>query len=145
MNNYVLTIFYDGQCPLCSMEMDKLKHYDTQNLILLVNLHDDNFNLRYPHVNHNQAMRILHGQYQGEILLGLAVTHRAWTLVGKGFWVAPLNFPIVKQLAHYIYLLIAKYRLPISHFLHKRFGIGNNTCERGVCYDKKNKLNYRSK
>ena len=145
MTDNTLTIFYDGNCPLCSLEMQKLKKYDHENLITLANLHQNNFNTLYPHVNTDKAMKILHGQYQNKILLGLDVTHRAWTLVGKGLFVAPLQFPIIKQVAHGAYLLMAKYRHPISNFLHKRFGLGVNSCEQGACYEKPNNSNNRSK
>lgn len=138
-----LTIFYDGNCPLCSLEMQKLKRYDDKNLIELVNLHQENFESLYPFINIDKAMDILHGQYQGKILLGLDVTHRAWTLVGRGLFVAPLQYPIIKQIAHGGYLVVAKYRHPISNFLYKRFGIGVNTCEQGICYDKPNNTNNR--
>lgn len=141
MINHTLTIFYDGNCPLCTLEMAKLKHYDTKELIVLENLHQDNFETRFPDINTDKAMHILHGQYQGKILLALDVTHRAWTLVGKGALVAPLQFPIVKQLAHGCYLLIAKYRHPISQCLYQRFGIGIKTCEQGTCYEKPNNVN----
>jgi predicted DCC family thiol-disulfide oxidoreductase YuxK len=140
-----LTIFYDGNCPLCSFEMQKLKHKDNNNLIKLVNLHQDNFSTLYPSIKFDNAMRILHGSYQNQILLGLDVTHRAWSLVGKGLFVAPLQFPIIKQIAHGCYLLLAKYRHPISTFLHKRFGLGINSCDIGTCYEKPNNSDHRGK
>lgn len=140
-----LTIFYDGNCPMCNLEMQKLKMHDKQNLITLENLHQANFNDKYPNIDSAKAMKILHGEYQNKILLGLDVTHRAWTLVGKGFFVAPLQFPIVKQLSHGVYLLLAKYRHPISNFLYQRLGIGNKKCIQGVCYDQSNNNHHRSK
>ena len=141
--NDTLIIFYDGNCPLCNLEMQKLKRYDNNNLIELVNLHKDNFTTLFPFIDINKAMSILHGQYKGKILLGLDVTHRAWTLVGRGALVAPLQFPVIKQLAHGGYLVLAKYRQPISNFLYKRFGIGVNTCDQGTCYEKSNNTNNR--
>jgi predicted DCC family thiol-disulfide oxidoreductase YuxK len=123
--------------------MQKLKTYDSKKLIILEDLHQDNFSTLFPHIPIDQAMKILHGQYQGDILLALDVTHRAWTLVGKGALVAPLKFPIIKQLAHGVYLLMAKYRHPISSFLYKRFGIGLNTCKAGTCYEKPSNTNSR--
>ena len=138
MKNDLLTIFYDGNCPLCTLEMQKLKGYDTKKLIVLENLHQDNFQNRFPNININKALKILHGQYQGKILFALDVTHRAWTLVGRGAFVAPLQLPIIKQLAHGGYLLLAKYRQPISQCLYRRFGIGLKTCEQGTCYSKEN-------
>jgi predicted DCC family thiol-disulfide oxidoreductase YuxK len=143
MNDNILTIFYDGNCPLCTLEMQKLKRYDSKDLIILENLHQDSFTTRFPHININKAMKVLHGQYQGKILLALDVTHRAWTLVGRGVLVAPLQFPIIKQLAHGGYLLLAKYRHPISNCLYERFGIGIKTCEKGTCYGQKNHTNHR--
>lgn len=134
-----LTIFYDGNCPLCTLEMMKLKDYDTKNLIKLENLHQKNFDKLYPEINLDHAMNILHGTYRGTTLLALDVTHRAWTLVGKGTLVAPLQFPIIKQLAHQLYLLMAKYRHPISQFLYKNFGVGINTCNELTCNVKSRK------
>ena len=110
----VLTIFFDGNCPLCSLEMDKLKQHNRNDAIKFVNLHQPDFQSHYPNIDVKKAMRILHGYYHGKILLGLDVTHRAWTLVGKGVFVAPLAFPVFKQIAHICYLLVAKFRQPIS-------------------------------
>lgn len=143
MTDNRLTVFYDGNCPLCSLEMQKLKRCDNNDLIALVNLHQENFETDFPDIDITNAMKILHGQYQGKILLGLDVTHRAWTLVGRGALVAPLQFPIIKQLAHGGYLLLAKYRRPISSCLYQRFGIGVVTCEQGTCYEKPNNVNHR--
>lgn len=136
MKDNILTIFYDGHCPLCTLEMQKLKRHDSKNLIVLEDLHQENFTMLFPEIDNDKAMKILHGQYQGKTLLALDVTHRAWTLVGRGAFVVPLKLPIIKQLAHAGYLLLAKYRHPISNCLYERFGIGINTCDKGTCYDK---------
>jgi len=143
MNNEQLTLFYDGHCPLCSLEMQRLKEHDKNNKIFLIDLHDTNFNEQYPQINIDRALAILHGEYQGKLLLGLDVTHRAWTLVGKGWLVAPLQWPIIKPISHQAYLILAKYRYPISQFMHKRLGIGLQTCNEGTCYEKPNKLDHR--
>jgi predicted DCC family thiol-disulfide oxidoreductase YuxK len=90
-------------------------------------------------------MKILHGHYQGQLLLGLEVTHRAWTLVGKGFWVAPLNWPVIKTLSHLVYLILAKYRHQISAFLAKVFGIKKTHCSSGTCYDNSTNTDNRRK
>ena len=145
MTDNQLTIFYDGHCPLCSLEMQRLKEQDDKNNILLIDLHQANFNEQYPHINVDKALAILHGEYQGKLLLGLDVTHRAWTLVGRGILVAPLQWPIIKPLSHLVYLQLAKYRYPISQFIYKRFGIGIKQCNEGTCYDKPNNTNNRRK
>jgi predicted DCC family thiol-disulfide oxidoreductase YuxK len=139
----MLTIFYDGNCPLCTKEMQHLKKKDHDNLINLVDLHQDEFETLYPSVKFVDAMKILHGQYKGELLLGIEVTHRAWTLVGKGFWVAPLNWPVIKTLSHWVYLMIAQYRHQISAYITKTFGIKTVNCFSGICNDKSTDSNPR--
>lgn len=141
----MLTIFYDGHCPMCATEMAKLKKHDKNQLINLVDIHQHDFALRYPDVSFDQAMKILHGHYNGQLLLGLEVTHRAWTLVGKGFWVAPLNWPIVKEISHCVYLLLAKYRHQISALLAKAFNIKATHCTSGTCYDNRTNTDHRRK
>ncbi len=141
----MLTIFYDGNCPMCSAEMRSLKKHDVNNDINLVDLHHKSFSQLYPDININKAMKVLHGSYQGKRLLGLEVTHRAWTLVGKGFWVAPLNWPIIKTLSHWVYLLIAKYRHPISKVLASVFKLESTTCQLGGCFEQSKNTNHRRK
>ncbi|MFQ3235874.1 MAG: putative DCC family thiol-disulfide oxidoreductase YuxK [Paraglaciecola sp.] len=135
----MLTIFYDAKCPLCTTEMNHLKEYDKNNVITLVDLHQQDFANLYPEIKFIDAMNILHGAYNGKLLLGLEVTHRAWTLVGKGFWVAPLNWPVIKQLSHWVYLGLAKYRHPISTTLAKAFpklfDKASAQCRSGTCYN----------
>jgi predicted DCC family thiol-disulfide oxidoreductase YuxK len=139
----MLTIFYDGNCPMCATEMAYLKSYDKDNRISLVDIHQQNFEAIYPNVKFVDAMKILHAHYQGKVLLGLDVTHRAWNLVGKGFWVAPLNWPIIKILSHWVYLYLAKYRHQISALLAKKLGIKAANCHSGTCHDNPENTDHR--
>tara|TARA_B110000881_G_C18414733_1_gene432851 strand:+ start:264 stop:689 length:426 start_codon:yes stop_codon:yes gene_type:complete len=141
----MLTIFFDANCPLCLAEMNHLKKCDTHNHINLINIHEDNFQQCYPEINTDEAMKILHGYYNGQLLLGLAVTHRAWTIAGKGFWVAPLNWPVIKTLSHWVYLGLAKFRHPISAILAKLLGLPTNQCSSGTCYDHSANTHHRRK
>ena len=114
----ILTIFYDGQCPLCMAEMRQLKHHDRQGNILFVNLHSENLIEEYPHIDPVKANQILHGQLDsGELLLGLDVTCKAWQLVGKHTWLKILRWPVVRILSDAIYLLFARYRNKISYIV----------------------------
>ena len=122
-----LTIFYDGGCPLCVSEMRHLSQLDREQKIRLENIYADDFSQRFPHINQQQADRILHGQLaSGELIYALDVTYEAWSLVGKRHWVAPLRWPLVKQVAHLFYLVFARYRAPISKLL-----TGSDRCD--VC------------
>lgn len=120
-----LTIFYDGGCPLCVSEMRHLSRLDTEQKIRLENIYADDFSQRFPHINQQRADEILHGQLaSGEMIYALDVTYQAWSLVGRRHWVAPLRWPLVRQVAHLFYLLFARYRAPISRLL-----AGSDRCE----------------
>jgi predicted DCC family thiol-disulfide oxidoreductase YuxK len=113
-----LEIFYDGGCPLCLCEIKHLKYLDAQQRIKFVDINGDNFSINYPQIDPVSANRILHGRLSnGRIIQGLDVTHKAWSLVGKGKWTAILRVPIIKSIADLCYLLFARHRYRISKWL----------------------------
>lgn len=128
----MLTIFYDGNCPLCSKEMQALERYDLHNRIQLEDIHQTNFEQKFPDIDKIKATEILHGKLNGVTLLGLDVTCHAWRLVGKKPWIALLRLPIIKPFADLGYLFFAKHRTRISSLL-----MGKSYCENGQCGIKK--------
>ena len=113
-----LTIFYDGGCPLCMKEMRHLHQADSKNKILFVDINANDFQSNYPTIKKDEANRILHGWVaDGSLILGLDVTCKAWSLVGKGRWLAVLRWPLIKPVADLFYLFFAKYRNSISWWL----------------------------
>lgn len=139
-----LTVFYDGQCPLCLAEMRQLKASDRDDLIHLADLHAEDFEQQYPNIDRQQAQRILHGQLASdELLTGLDVTCTAWSLVGRHRWLAMLRWPGVRWLADGAYRLFARYRHPIAALLTGKarcteacaLDAGQNTHHRGSPHD----------
>ncbi|WP_394172461.1 thiol-disulfide oxidoreductase DCC family protein [Thalassotalea litorea] len=113
-----LTIFYDGQCPLCLQEMRALQRKNTENLIYFIDINRVDFSELYPHIDLQKARSILHGEDENnKLLLGLDVTYKAWALVGERWRVAPLRWPILRPVADKAYLVFAKNRFNISRWL----------------------------
>jgi len=82
-----LRIFYDGQCPLCRMEIDHLKKLDSSDQLELQDITVSDFSARFPYIDREAADRILHGELaDGSMIYGLDVTCTAWQLVGRGHW-----------------------------------------------------------
>lgn len=121
MKQEQLTILYDGQCPLCVKEMRHLMKADSDHKIQLADINAREFETRFPEVSHQAAMSKLHGYLQDQqgrtLLTGLDVTYHAWRLVGKGWLIAPLRWPLIKIIADYCYLKFAKHRFTISRWL----------------------------
>ena len=113
-----LIIFYDGGCPLCVKEMRHLKRLDKEGRIQFENVNEPDFSQRYPQVDVAKANQYLHGQVSsGDMIYGLDVTHEAWSLVGKGWIIAPLRWPIIRWFADKTYLFFARNRNRISKLL----------------------------
>ncbi|WP_278357932.1 MULTISPECIES: thiol-disulfide oxidoreductase DCC family protein [Idiomarina] len=118
MQNAQLIIFYDGGCPLCVKEMRHLKRLDKEGRIQFENVNEPDFSQRYPQVEVAKANQYLHGQVSsGEMIYGLDVTHEAWSLVGKGWIIAPLRWPVIRWFADKTYLFFARNRNRISKLL----------------------------
>ncbi|MCE2570917.1 thiol-disulfide oxidoreductase DCC family protein [Motilimonas eburnea] len=132
-----LTIFYDALCPLCKREMKHIKQRDHLNKVALVDINQIDFEQRYPHICRQKANDILHGQTaSGEILLGLDVTHQAWSLIGYGKWVSLLRKPLIKPVADKAYLLFAKHRYNISLLLTGKKRLEYQACNDNTCSTK---------
>ncbi|HIG67100.1 MAG TPA: DUF393 domain-containing protein [Porticoccaceae bacterium] len=110
-----LTIFYAAGCPLCAAEINHLERLDSDNKMVFENICAPHFSERFPHIDQQQADRILHGEWNdGRMIYGLDVTYFSCYLVGKCHWVAILRWPFLKQVAHLGYRVFARYRHRIS-------------------------------
>ncbi|ARS52345.1 thiol-disulfide oxidoreductase DCC family protein [Kushneria konosiri] len=131
-----LTLFYDGNCPLCVNEINHLKRLDQGRRIEFENIHAEDFTSRYPDVDREEASAILLGDVHGQRIRGLDVTHRAWSLVGRGWLTAPLRWPLIRPIADRVYLWFAPRRYRISGWLTGRQRC--DTCS-GTCSTPPNK------
>ncbi|GJM11850.1 MAG: thiol-disulfide oxidoreductase [Pseudohongiella sp.] len=113
-----MTLFFDGQCPLCSAEMRELERLDCFGLLNLVDLHREDFAQLYPHVDPEKAISILQAQLSdGSMLFGIDANVKAWQLVGKKKWLQILRWPLVRVIADLAYLFFARNRSLISFLL----------------------------
>lgn len=112
------TIFYDGLCPLCDIEIRHLKKRDTDGRLAFVDITADDFNERFPTLDWQALNDRIHGMNEdGTMLIGLDVTHKAWSLVGYSWLYAPLRWPFIRYFADKIYILFAKHRNTVSYWL----------------------------
>ena len=124
-----LTVFYDGYCPLCVKEMASLAARDKQHKLDLVDVHQTEFTQWYPEITPEAALTILHGYLHNDkerkLVTGLDVTCHAWRLVGKGWLVAPLRWPVLRWFCDKAYLCFARHRFTLSKWL-----TGKSRCQR---------------
>lgn len=119
------TIFYDGLCPLCEIEMRHLRKRNTEAQLAFVDITAEDFSEHYPNLDWQALNDRIHGmEDDGSMLIGLDVTHRAWSLVGVKWLYAPLRWPVIRFFTDKIYLVFAKHRNTISYWL-----TGKRRCE----------------
>lgn len=124
-----MIIFYDALCPLCNTEMQHLKKLDKLNQLLLEDLNADDFSDRFPYIDKEKAMNLLHAHTEsGEMIYGLDVTYQAWKTVGKHRWLMVLRLPIIRIFADLGYAFFAKHRQTISRFIMPKATCINNQC-----------------
>ncbi len=101
-------LYYDGQCPLCSEEMEKLQHL-AEGKLQLVNIHDLKNQTDLP--DKKSLLTLLHlQQTDGNFLTGLDANVAAWQHTRLGVYVRWLRWPLIKPLADLIYKLWAQRR-----------------------------------
>lgn len=121
-----LTIYYDSQCPLCLMEMRQLKRLDTPGHIRFIDLHAEDFQQQFPHIDPESAYNTLHVEdSNGHIKLGLDASCAVWNAVGKHRWINLLRLPLIKPLADLAYRGFARYRGQFAWLL-----TGKSQCKR---------------
>jgi predicted DCC family thiol-disulfide oxidoreductase YuxK len=96
------TLFYDGQCPLCAREIATLKKLETGNLIFADVHVQENRKGLLP--DREALLRRLHLlTSEGEWVIGLHATVRAWSHTRFGFLFKPLLWPVIYPLASRAY------------------------------------------
>ncbi len=109
---YMLTVLYDGSCALCRASVARLQRMDRGGRIALLDLHDPQATLRFPHLDREKAMRLMQAvDSTGRVYSGvdawarIGLTLPGWKLVA---WL--LLVPGIHFLASAIYAWVARNR-----------------------------------
>lgn len=95
------TLYYDGHCPMCSMEMQKLKQH-ADDTLQLVDIHTLSDNTALP--DKQTLLGELHlEQAGGKLLTGLDANVAAWQHTRFGFLYRWLRWPLVRTVADWVY------------------------------------------
>ncbi len=114
----MLTIFYDGLCPLCNCEINYLKAHNANASISFVDINEACQLALYPRINYADAQATLHAiDDDGKLLLGLDANVAAWSRVGKMQGLKILRWPLIRCVADYCYRVFAKHRTTIAQLL----------------------------
>jgi predicted DCC family thiol-disulfide oxidoreductase YuxK len=106
-------ILYDGDCPLCSREIQLLRWLDRgRRQIGFVDIAAPDFDAGVYGLDAGAAMDRIHGVLPGgTIIEGVEVFRRAYAAVGLGWLLAPTAWPGLRRMADSAYASFARNRL----------------------------------
>ena len=111
-----LAVFYDGQCPLCSAEIDHYRRIDKSSEIQWLDLHHNTASLAEYDIGFDQAMGELHAviyaaDKSGTIVTGVDSFLEIWKRLDRYRWLSHLvGWRPVKYLTEYAYKVFARGR-----------------------------------
>lgn len=110
-----LTIYYDGQCPLCQAEIEFLKSRNRESLLAFADLSDLSFDQGQHQISCSMALERIHGRLgDGRLLVGVPVFAEAYRRAGLKTLAWFLSQRWCLPVLSGAYSLFARYRQPIS-------------------------------
>lgn len=110
-----LTLFYDGQCPLCVAEIEFLQSRSTKDQLAFVDVTQTGFEAAGHQISCEAAMAQIHGRTaDGQVLVGVPVFATAYRLAKLPFLAWLLSRRWLMPLLQPAYVLFAKHRQAIS-------------------------------
>lgn len=112
MDNYPLTVFYDGACPICAREMALMKRLDRTQCLTLVDFSPAGFDAAPAGLVVADLSTVIHAQWaDGTVMTGVEVFRAIWEAVGLGFLARMSRLPVIDPLTVKAYAWFARNRL----------------------------------
>jgi predicted DCC family thiol-disulfide oxidoreductase YuxK len=114
-----LTLYYDGQCPLCLAEVEFLQSRNAQGQLAFVDVTQTGFEASGHNISCEAAMAQIHGRTaNGQVLIGVPVFAMAYKLAKLPVLAWLLSRRWLMPVLQPAYVLFAKHRQTLS----KRIG-----------------------
>jgi predicted DCC family thiol-disulfide oxidoreductase YuxK len=115
MKKWRFKMLYDGACPICQAEIRRLNQWNQREYLVFEDISTDMFSAEKYGKTYDQLMGKIHGVYpDGRIISGMEVFRASYGAVGKGWLLAPTQWPIFDRCFEYLY----------KHFARHRVGLG---------------------
>ncbi len=112
---YPLTLLYDAQCPVCSLEMDHLRERCRDGSLQFVDISQPGFDATRFGLTFEALDAEIHGiRPDGSVLKGVEVLRLAYAAAGLGWVMRPTGWAPLRPLFDIGYRLFARHRRRIS-------------------------------
>ncbi len=140
--NYPLTLLYDGNCPVCNLEMDNLWARNSAGLLRFVDITAPGFDPTPYKASIAEMNVLIHAQRpDGSLVIGVEVFRLAYGAVGLGSYTRFTGWPVFKLLVDWAYALFARNRysasriaMPLITWIAARRALKRSkACAKGHC------------
>lgn len=117
--DWPLTLYYDGDCPLCAREIRWLRQHASAQRLRLVDISQTDFHPASIGKTRQALQNRLHAHFaDGQWLTGLDATLWSWRAAGLGRWATPLTWPALRPLLELAYRLFCRLRPHLDWLPH---------------------------
>lgn len=132
-----LTLYYDGDCPLCAREINLLRRRARPDQLQLVDISSGTFDAAALGLSHQAMQALLHARLaDGQWVTGLDATLWSWRAAGMGRWAAPLTWRPLRPLFELGYRLFCRLRPHLEWLPHPDAA---RRCQNGSCSAERNR------
>ncbi len=115
MHVFAVEVFFDGDCPLCTKEINLLRWMDRRGRILFTDISRPEFDANAFGLTQDEVMARIHGRLPGgEIIEGVEVFRKLYGAVGFGPLVVLTRIPGISHGLDVLYRFFAKHRLALT-------------------------------
>lgn len=114
--DFDVEVFFDGECPLCTKEIDLVRRLDRRSRVRFVDIAAPSFDaVARVGRTHDELMARIHARLpDGNLVEGVEVFRLMYAAVGLGPLVALTRLPGITQLLDASYTWFAKNRLRLT-------------------------------
>lgn len=114
-----LTLYYDGDCPLCAREIQLLRKRACTERLSLIDISRNDFLADATGHTKQTLQNRLHARFaDGQWVTGLDATLWSWRAAGLDRWTAPLTWPALRPLLELGYRLFCHLRPHLNWLPH---------------------------
>ena len=139
-NRPKLTLLYDGACPFCRREIAWMSKKNTKGQLSFEDITAPSFDPAIYGLTRAAVMEVIHGiDDDGHVIKKVEVFIKAYELLGLGWLVAPLSWPLIRSIANRAYELFARYRVSLGNLF------GRVKCDSDRCHSNYSNQSFNKK
>lgn len=132
-----LTLYYDGECPLCLREIHMFEGRNADARLELIDIADPTADT-LPGLSRDEMLACLHARFQdGHTVKGIDATYWSYRAVGLGWLVKPLSWRWARPFWEWAYRQFCRLRPALARIVPMPGGTAAPSCESDRCEPRK--------